>query len=80
MAERSLHRLRDLLELAIAIELVAEQVEDDRSLRLDLIDGFGKACLVDLEDPPVRSQATVRTGASQRGGGRAEDEVRARAV
>src|SRR5207302_9072411 len=66
VAERSLHRLGDLFELAVAVQLITEEIEDDHNLRLYLIDGFGKAGLIDLEHAPVGPQMTVRTGASTR--------------
>src|SRR4029077_4812109 len=78
--QRLLDLFRDGLELAVAVELVAEEVEDDRGLRLDLFDRPGQARLVDLEHAPVGAEPAVGAGAAERGGGGAEDEVGAGAV
>src|SRR5260370_23449397 len=70
----------DRLQLAVAIELVAEKVEDDRRARLDLVDRSLEARLIDFEDAPIRSQTAVRTCPLQRRSSGAQDEVGARAI
>src|SRR5260370_17029665 len=45
----------DRLQLAVAIELVAEKVEDDRRARLDLVDRSLEARLIPSEAPPTPS-------------------------
>src|SRR5579859_344479 len=79
-AQRALDGLRDLLQLAIPVELVAKKVQDDGGFRLDLVDGLRQARLVDLEHAPVRAQPAVRARAPERRRGRAEDQVGAGTV
>ena len=68
--------LGDCLELAVAVELVAKEVQHQCGPRLDLIHRFGEARLVDLEHAPVRFQPAVGAGAIQRRRRHTEDEVR----
>ena len=66
--------LRDVLELAIAVELVAEEVGDEYRTRLHAPCHLGQRRLVHLEE------AELRIRRREEGGGDPGDEVRARGV
>ena len=64
----------DVLELAVAVELVAEEVAEQHGARPDAAHDLGQRALVHLE------QAELRVALRQERGGDAGGEVRARAV
>ena len=59
----------DRLELAVAVELVAEQVAEQQRARVELLDDGAQPELVDLEEPELARQlaAAAAGGAGQRG-------------
>jgi hypothetical protein len=60
----------DDLELAVAVELVAEQVAEQERARSQLVDDRGEPELVDLEQPEVagqRAAAAARSARQRRG-------------
>ena len=60
--------LRDGLELAITVELVPEEVEDEGRFGSDLVDRLGQARLVDLEDAPIGCELSSWSRAVEGGG------------
>ena len=66
--------LRNVLQLAVTIELVTEEVAEADGLRFDTQEDFGQCRLVDLEQAQLG-----RVGVKQ-SGGHARDEVRPGAV
>ena len=64
----------DGLELAVAVELVAEEIAQEHRARLDAPGDLGERGLVDLEE------AELRVACVEQGGGDARDEVGAGGV
>ena len=74
LRRRSTPALGDVLELAVAVELVAEEVAEQHRARADAADDLRQRALVDLEQPELG----VALG--EQGRGDPGDEIRARAV
>ena len=71
----------DRVELAVAVELVAEQVGEQQRARLQLVDHRPEPELVDLEQPEVAVElAPAAARGGRQGGGDATRHVRAGAV
>ena len=66
--------LRDVLELAVAVELVAEKVPETDGLRPDAAGDVRKRALVDLEEPEVGAVG------GEKGRRHSRDEIGSRAV
>jgi len=74
LGDRSAPACGNELELAVAVELVAEEVAEEQRLRPDAPCHLGQRALVDLEEPELGPAGP------EEGGGDAGDEVRAGVV
>jgi hypothetical protein len=73
--------VRDRVELAVAVELVAEEVRQQQRARLQLLDDPAEPELVDLEQPEVAVElAPAAARGGREGGGHAARHVRPGAV
>ena len=70
----------DHVELAVAIELVAKQIEDDDDVRTERVDDSAERHLVDLEDRVAPSTVGARAAIGDHRGDQALSEVCAGAI
>src|SRR6202023_3464448 len=79
-AERLMPALGDRLELAVAVELVAEQVRQQDRAWLELLDERLEPELVDLEQSELPRDAPARASRGEQGRGDAAGHVGPRLV
>ncbi len=79
-ADHVLERGGDAVQLAVAVQLIAEEIVHDHHIRLDLRHGATDSRFVDLEDEHIGVQCAEQARAVDGDGGDALQEIRAGAI